>query len=425
MKQINMEFSPTQQLAYDHYLNGDNVFITGPGGTGKSYFIKKVYENAKQRNLNVSVTAMTGCAALLLDCNAKTIHSWGSIGLGTDPIEMILGRIVKYRKRDNWLHTDLLIIDEVSMMSRELFELLFKIAQNFRRNKKPFGNMQIICSGDFHQLPPVTKDSAFCFESLLWDECFQHSVVLKENFRQTGDPVYQTILNEIREGIISEKSKEILNTCLHKPQHETISPTLLYPNKRLTEQVNRSEHIYLEGKEHLFQMKYIETPNKKVEEELSKQKKNMMVEEELRLKIGSQVMCIINLDQENGIVNGSQGKVTGFDEHGLPMVKFFYKNTSRVIGHHKWFNETHVTNGIQQLPLILSWAITIHKSQGITLEFANINIGSNVFECGQSYVALSRVKSLDGLYIQGLDFTKIKANPKVLRFYEKLSVNLP
>ncbi len=107
-----MEFSPTQQLAYDHYLNGDNVFITGPGGTGKSYFIKKVYENAKQRNLNVSVTAMTGCAALLLDCNAKTIHSWGSIGLGTDPIEMILGRIVKYRKRDNWLHTDLLIIDE-------------------------------------------------------------------------------------------------------------------------------------------------------------------------------------------------------------------------------------------------------------------------------------------------------------------------
>jgi len=151
----------------------------------------------------------------------------------------------------------------------------------------------------------------------------------------------------------------------------------------------------------------------------------MMVEEELRLKIGSQVMCIINLDQENGIVNGSQGKVTGFDEHGLPMVKFFYKNTSRVIGHHKWFNETHDTNGIQQLPLILSWAITIHKSQGITLEFANINIGSNVFECGQSYVALSRVKSLDGLYIQGLDFTKIKANPKVLRFYEKLSVNLP
>jgi ATP-dependent DNA helicase PIF1 len=419
-----MDFSSTQQIAYDHYLNGDNVFITGPGGTGKSYFIKKVYENAKKRNLNVSVTAMTGCAALLLDCNAKTIHSWGSIGLGTDPIEMIQSRIVKYRKRDIWLNTDILIIDEVSMMSCELFELLFKIAQHFRRNKKPFGGIQVIFSGDFHQLPPVTKDSAFCFESLLWEECFKHSVILKENFRQTSDPVYQVILNEIREGVISKQSKDILNTCLNKPQLDNVSPTLLYPVKRLSEQVNISEHVCLEGKEHIFKMKYIEPPNKKIEEELIKQKKNMIVDESLRLKVGSQVMCIINLDQDNGIVNGSQGKVVGFDNNNHPMVKFFYKNTSRIISYHTWHNATYGTNGIQQIPLILSWAITIHKSQGITLEYANINIGSNIFECGQSYVALSRVKSLEGLYIQGLDFSKIKANPKVLRFYENLSVNL-
>jgi len=414
------QFSVSQQKAFDCYLKGENVFITGPGGTGKSYFIKSVYENAKSRGLNVSVTAMTGCAALLLECNAKTIHSWGSIGLGTDPIELIKSRIVKYRKRPIWLNTDLLIIDEVSMLSCELFELLYRIAQDFRRSTKPFGNMQIIFSGDFHQLPPVTKDSKFCFESPFWNECFKHQIVLRENFRQQGDTIYQKVLGEIREGNISEESKRILRECLTKTPNALISPTLLYPVKRLSEQVNLFENISLEGEEKVFKMKYIEPPNKKVEEELIKQKKNLLVDEEIRLKIGSQVMCTINLDQENGIINGSQGKVIGFNQHHEPIVKFFYKNTIRSISQHKWMNETYETNGILQIPLILSWAITIHKSQGITLEYANINIGSNIFECGQSYVALSRVKSLEGLYIQGIDFTKIKSNPKVIQFYNSI-----
>lgn len=419
-----MDFSVSQQKAFDKYLKGENVFITGAGGTGKSYFIKKVYENAKSRGLNVSVTAMTGCAALLLDCNAKTIHSWGSIGLGTDPIEVIIKRIVKYRKRDTWLNTDLLIVDEVSMLSCELFELLYRIAQDFRRNKKPFGNMQIIFSGDFHQLPPVSKDSKFCFESPFWNDCFKNQIILMENFRQKGDHTYQKVLNELREGNLTPESKDILRGCLNKKPDELISPTLLYPVKRLSEQVNLFENMSLEGEEKVYKMKYIETPNKKVEDELIKQKKNLIVDEEIRLKIGSQVMCTINLDQEQGIINGSQGKVIGFNGFNDPVVKFFYKDTIRTIGNHKWMNDTYETNGILQIPLILSWAITIHKSQGITLEYANINIGSNIFECGQSYVALSRVKSLEGLFIQALDFSKIKSNPKVIKFYESL-VNFP
>lgn len=419
-----MEFSVSQQKAFDKYLKGENVFITGAGGTGKSYFIKKVYENAKSRGLNVSVTAMTGCAALLLDCNAKTIHSWGSIGLGTDPIEVIIKRIVKYRKRDTWLNTDLLIVDEVSMLSCELFELLYRIAQDFRRNKKPFGNMQIIFSGDFHQLPPVSKDSKFCFESPFWNDCFKNQIILMENFRQKGDHTYQKVLNELREGNLTPESKDILRSCLNKKTDELISPTLLYPVKRLSEQVNLFENMSLEGEEKVYKMKYIESPNKKVEDELIKQKKNLIVDEEIRLKIGTQVMCTINLDQEQGIINGSQGKVVGFNEYNDPVVKFFYKDTIRTIGNHKWMNDTYETNGILQIPLILSWAITIHKSQGITLEYANINIGSNIFECGQSYVALSRVKSLEGLFIQALDFSKIKSNPKVIKFYESL-VNFP
>jgi len=414
------KLSESQQKAFDKYLKGENVFITGPGGTGKSHFIKNVYENAKKRGLKVSVTAMTGCAALLLDCNAKTIHSWGSIGLGTDPIEVIMKRIVKYRKRDAWLNTDLLIIDEVSMLSCELFELLYRIAQDFRRNTKPFGNMQIIFSGDFHQLPPISKDSKFCFESPFWNDCFENQIVLCENFRQKDDNTYQKVLNEIREGNITQESKDILRSCLNKKPNDQISPTLLYPVKRLAEQVNLFENISLEGEEKVYKMKYIDTPNKKVEDELIKQKKNLIVDEEIRLKIGTQVMCTINLDQEQGIINGSQGKVIGFNDQNDPIIKFFYKNTIRTISRHKWMNDTFETNGILQIPLILSWAITIHKSQGITLEYANINIGSNIFEFGQSYVALSRVKSLEGLFIQGLDFSKIRSNPKVIQFYDSL-----
>jgi len=270
-------------------------------------------------------------------------------------------------------------------------------------------------------LPPVSKDSKFCFESPFWNECFTNQILLVENFRQKGDNTYQQILNEIREGNISEESKDILRKCLNKKKNDQVSPTLLYPVKRLAEQINLFENISIDGEEKVYKMKYIESPNKKVEEELIKQKKNLIVDEELRLKIGSQVMCAINLDQEQGIINGSQGKVIGFNEQNEPIIKFFYKNTIRTISAHKWYNDIYETNGISQIPLILSWAITIHKSQGITLEYANINIGSNIFECGQSYVALSRVKSLEGLYIQGLDFTKIKSNPKVIKFYDSFA----
>jgi len=132
-------------------------------------------------------------------------------------------------------------------------------------------------------------------------------------------------------------------------------------------------------------------------------------------------MCIINLDQENGIINGSQGKVINFNDKDEPIVKFFYNNIIKTISINNWLNDKYNDNGIKQIPLILSWSITIHKSQGITLEYANINIGQNVFECGQSYVALSRVKSLQGLYIKDIDFNKIRANKKVVNYYSKFN----
>ena len=412
-------FSPSQQLAWDKYIKGENVFITGPGGNGKSYFIQKIYEHSQRNNIDISVTAMTGCAALLLDCKAKTIHSWGSIGLGNEEPEKIVERIRKYRKTQIWLKTNILVIDEVSMLSDELFELLNKVAQLIRRNDAPFGNIQLVFSGDFHQLPPIQKK--FCFESSLWNTTFPNQIVFKQNFRQKDDTTYQTILSEIREGCISDKSKEELRKCIQKENHSNLSPTLLYPVKYLSDKVNEEENSKLTGESHIYKMEFNKKPHhKKIEEELNKQKKHILSEENVTLKIGSQVMCTINFDQENCIINGSQGKVIGFNHKKEPIVKFEHNQIIIPISKHTWYNEQFDDYGLCQIPLILSWAITIHKSQGITLEQAKINIGSNIFEYGQSYVALSRVTSLNGLYLNNIDFSKIRCNPKVIKYYNSI-----
>lgn len=415
-------FSKSQQTAYDCYKRGENIFITGPGGTGKSYFIKKVYEDALKEQKNICVTAMTGCAALLLNCNAKTIHSWGNLGLGNEDEEKIIQRIIKFRKRDNWIKTDILIVDEVSMLSGELFDTINSIAKNFRKNASPFGGIQLIFCGDFHQLPPVSNDSTFCFESLEWNNVFEKEILLKKNFRQINDNTYQKILSEIRNSTITKHSESLLNQCCNKEKPDNIEPTILFPIKRCADEINITENNKLTTKENVYKMVYKKPINKNIEDEINKQKKSLLCDESITLKIGSQVMCIVNLDQDNGVINGSQGKIIGFDtETNDPIIKFFYKNIVRTITKHTWINDKYKDYSISQIPLILSWAITIHKSQGITLEYANIDIGSNIFECGQSYVALSRVKSLEGLYIRNFNVSKIKSNKKVIEYYKKFN----
>ena len=173
--------SASQQSAFDSYIKGSNLFISGYAGTGKSYLINTIYEHAKHNNKDIQVTAMTGCAAVLLK-NAKTLHSWAGIGLGTSPINKLIENIRKYKHIDNWTNIDILVIDEISMMSKQLFELINILAQKIRKSQRLFGGIQLICCGDFHQLPPIENE--FCFESEIWDKTFTYQYVLKENFRQ-------------------------------------------------------------------------------------------------------------------------------------------------------------------------------------------------------------------------------------------------
>ena len=443
-----MELSREQKNAYDKYVQGHNIFITGPGGSGKSALIKLIYQHAYSRFKDIHVTALTGCAAILLNCKAKTLHSWAGIGLGNGTIEQLIMKIKKNKfAKSLWKGTDILVVDEISMLSLKLFDTLNAIGKAIRGNLKPFGGIQIIFSGDFFQLPPVgDKDDPdtqrFCFESDNWNSVFESNcqIELKKIFRQT-DEIYSTILNQIREGKIKRKSNNLLLEYVGRQisQNLVTEPTKLYPTKNKVEQINFMKMTSLDGDNREYKIKYLKdlemTKNDKtrrfdfsekdIQVELDFLAGNLMCDKELKLKIGAQVMCIVNIKSEQGdilICNGSQGIIKEYCEiTSCPKVKY-NNGVEMLMTRHVWPSDKIPGIGVSQIPLILSWALTIHKSQGATLEAAEIDVGSGIFECGQTYVALSRVKSLEGLYLTSFDATRIRINKKVKDFYETLSL---
>jgi ATP-dependent DNA helicase PIF1 len=441
-----MELSLEQQIAFDKYVKGENIFITGPGGTGKSALIRQIYNHALKSWKDIHVTALTGCASILLNCKAKTLHSWAGIGLGQGTID---GYILKIKKnpfqKKIWKETEILVVDEVSMLSLKLFDMLNAIGKGVRGNQKPFGGIQVIFSGDFYQLPPVgDKDyidtQKFCFESENWNSVFKsdNQIELKKIFRQT-DEIYSTILNQIREGKIKRKSNDLLLQYVGREIDKNLiaEPTKLFPTKNKVEQINISKMSTLASKQQEFKINYLKDlemtkSDKEVRRQFSEQDiqfeldflaGNIICEKELKLKIGAQVMCIINIKSEIGdilICNGSQGLITSFCETtGCPKVKY-NNGIEMIMTRHVWLSDRIPGIGVSQVPLILSWALTIHKCQGATLDAAEIDVGSGIFECGQTYVALSRVKSLNGLYLTSFDAKRIKINKKVKEYYESL-----
>jgi ATP-dependent DNA helicase PIF1 len=441
-----MELSREQQIAFDKYVQGNNIFITGPGGSGKSEIIRMIYKHAYSRFKDIQVTALTGCASILLNCKAKTLHSWAGIGLGNGTVEQLITKIKKNKfQRAVWQETDILVVDEVSMLSLKLFNMLNDIGKVIRGNQKPFGGIQLIFSGDFYQLPPVGDQlepdtQRFCFESDDWNSVFHRDcqIELKKIFRQT-DEIYSTILNQIREGRIKRRSNDLLLEYVGREIDPKLisEPTKLYPTKNKVEQINIYKMSALHSEEKEYKLKYLkDVEMTKGEKEIRRQYTerdiqieldflagNLMCEKDMKVKIGAQVMCIINIKSESGdilICNGSQGIIKEFCEvTGCPKVKY-NNGIEMVMTRHVWVSDKIPGIGVSQVPLILSWALTIHKSQGATLDAAEIDVGSGIFECGQTYVALSRVKSLNGLYLTSFDAKRIRIHKKVKEYYESL-----
>jgi len=435
--------NPGQQSAFNAIMEGKSIFLTGPGGTGKSFLIKEVYDKLSSPSHSVSLTAMTGCAALLLHSKAKTLHSWSGIGLGTDVVPLLVGKIKKSRRTLlRWMKTDTLVIDEVSMMTPELFEKLEEIARKVRRDERPFGGLQLIMVGDFFQLPPVSKgETAFVFESPLWTSMGLTTHALTEIVRQKN-PEFQAILNEARTGTLTKASLKVLRRRMDLDYKSLeIQPSMLFTRRAEVDSINATHLKKITAEKKTYKATTIFNPITQtrdftktcpeVEMAVQALDKVASYSVELTLAVGAQVMLLTNMT--TGLVNGSRGVVVGFerpptkedisgakvsakDQDTLfPVVKF--KGGTQLIQFHDWELQEFPGVKRQQIPLKLAYAITIHKAQGATLDCALIDVGGRTFEYGQAYTALSRVKDMESLYIHDLAPEAFKAHPKVVAFY--------
>lgn len=426
--------SPEQLDILRRVYKGENVFMSGPGGTGKSFVIECIIQLVEARGDDIQVCAMTGSASELLKCSSKTLHSWSKTGIMKGDPERIIALTSTLKTAiTNFRDVDVLVIDEVSMMSSKAFHIINRIAQKVRKNDKPFGGIQMIVSGDFFQIPPVETQGdpdtgKFCFESEMWFPTFpkENFVSLTKIFRQS-DKRWIKSLGQIRRGQSSTKTREMLTQRICEPP-EGVDPIRITPSRAKCREINDREMMSLNTPSETFQMEvcYDKMPMSTsfppyVENEVKTLKKSLLLET-LTLREGARVMCIANLEMIGNryIVNGSQGTVLRFDIEGYPVVRFENGRT-KTMKPYTIKSETIDGLSIRQVPLILSWAITTHKSQGITVDRAIIDAGSDNFEYGQIYVALSRVKSLEGLFLTGFDPQKIRANPIVKAFYESLS----
>lgn len=419
-----MKLNKEQEQALNILKSGRNVFITGSAGTGKSTLIEFYKRYCNQRGVKIALTSTTGISALLI--NGTTIHSFAGIKTGNVSIGQVLSN--KFAVK-NWKEVEVLVIDEISMLKPEIFELLNNIAKAIRQNEQPFGNIQIVATGDFAQLPPVyiEEETKFCFESPIWDEIFPitNIIHLKQIMRQS-DNEFKKCLQEIRANTPSEETIALLNTRIREPRIiNGIIPTKLYAVKADVNEINNREIQKLidQGNElQIYDASITFSTNN-----ISDAQKNLLRDrinkscpalDNLILPIGAQVMVIFNISLEAGIVNGSRGVLIDFIE-GFPKIRLL-NGTEIVIPRQGWnYKEYNSKINVikSQIPLIPAYALTIHKSQGATLDTAIIDVGSKIFEHGQLYTALSRVKSIDNLYLINFDKTRIICNQKVKSFY--------
>lgn len=405
----------TQDKAIELAMAGHNIFLTGNAGTGKTYTLNIIIEKLKSKGLNVAKTASTGIASTHLD--GTTIHSWAGIGIKEQLIQDDLFKLLRNPySRERFINTDVLIIDEISMLHDFRLDMVEEVCRFVRDRQKLWGGLQVIICGDFFQLPPVTKNNQknYCFNSQVWKESNFKTCYLQHIYRQ-DDPVFIDILNSIRANAITEEHRNVLSGLSQNTKNYDNAINLYCTNA----------NVEIENTVQLRQIKEDSYISKMTGEGLDFKvqalKKNCLAMETLIVKKHAKVIILIN-DFKRNIINGTLGEITDIDRDDETIyVKIFKTGKTEAIMKHKWeMEEFNVKSGkyetiasITQFPLKLAWALTIHKSQGATFDYVNLDL-TNTFVENMGYVALSRITSLDGLYLSGYNTISLCIDDTIL-----------
>ncbi len=406
----------TQKQALELLKMGKNVFITGPAGSGKTYLVNQYIAYLRENNIDIGITASTGVAATHL--GGITIHAWSGIGIRSELSDYDLEALEE--KQYLWKRLEkvkVLIIDEVSMLHHFRLDMVDKIMRSFKRNNLPFGGIQLILCGDFFQLPPISRGdeepAQFIYEASSWRDAGLTICYLSEQFRQKDD-VALTILNQIRTNTFSEDSRNHLRARYKKKTLAHVEPTKLFTHNVDVDSLNNQE---LEGIQGEYTQYIMEAKGR--ENLVEVLKKSCLAPEVIRLKVGARVMCVKN-NFDAGYVNGTLGVVVKCDPYEDPVIRTA-KGEEIVIERASWkIEEDGKTKAeLIQYPLRLAWAITVHKSQGMSLDAVEVDL-SKSFEPGMGYVALSRVRTIEGLTLLGLNDMALQVHPEVFEFDKQL-----
>lgn len=416
-----------QALAVSQTMDGENILITGPAGTGKSFTIKYIIELLKANNKNVGLTATTGTAAFII--GGQTIHSFMGMGIGEDTTANIF---IKIKKKTGIYRTlvelDVLIIDEVSMLDAALLEKISDILCYVKSHslkepsllEKPFGGIQIIFIGDFCQLAPVK--GFYCFLSKLWKDANIKVIMLDELVRQNDDLLFQKMLQIIRKGKCTDNILKVLNALKDTQFEDEIIPTKLYPKNVNVDKINEIEIEKLKKAGNKTVIYKAEAS-----EAVAMNAANIS-NYDVELVENSQVILTRNIDITNGLVNGMRGVVkhlfkdfviikdTQGNLHTILLYKDVFETASKKAAKAAKATKSHILH----MPLKVSYALSIHKSQGMTIDALEIDLGDNIFTCGQAYTALSRAKSLKSIRVIEVSNQSFKINPYVKAFYNNI-----
>ena len=415
-----------QRTAVELARAGESFFLTGGAGTGKSFTVAEICSVLEACGKRVFKTASTGVAALLLGCGGTTVHSWSGMGLGDMPVLHMVAKASKtaaQRVRD----TDALVIDEISMLHPEFFSKLEEYTRRTRKCDLPLGGIQLIAVGDFMQLPPVgaPPEAPFCFQTGAWSACLKKMVRLTQVYRQK-DEAWARLLNRMRLGQVTPEDVHTLQSRVGATfPADGIEPTMLRARNSQADVLNESKLAALPGREDVHVCKSACSLKRKPGLSVVQAGPapspdvytKMMADRSpapalLKLRLGASVMLLKNLDLDAGLANGSLGVVKCLS----PVTVTFIGGMERVIGKEVWDIKFDAGNyvcsaTVEQYPLQLAWALTIHKIQGASLDRVSVALDRSLFEFGHAYVALSRVKTLQGLHLTVFDPACIKAHP--------------